>query len=476
MDFEFPPKVVWSEGMPLWPQHLQQLDRYHEQYVARRSQAVHRHEWGVLDIQLDQDALSKGLIAVKRLVAMLQDGSLISCATGDPHCPPMRPIEEHYRPELGTLDVYVGVAREREGLANYSHDEGATATSTQAAQVTQAAQTTGATNDASAVPSRYRIFSRTLPDLVGTGEPARVEFARPQPVFRLGQESRDDFEYIKVAELTKNAAGQFVPVGEYVPPCIHISASSYVVEQLRKLTTALVEKDRILGTSSEPWQKSPGGSDAATLLRMAINPYVPWLEHVVDSPDLPPRYVFLELLKLGGQLAVFRNERPQWPRYDHVNLRGTFSSLFASLFDLLQVTLRTQRYSVDLLWKDRGYYVAALDESLLRCKRFFLCVHSGLPEPEVGERLPLLAKAASQNDLHALLAAATPGLRLHWTPSPPAELSIRPGEVCFAVDASSPYWARVLEARDVAVYLTQPFDPSSTSLRLVALAESEGGR
>ncbi len=35
-----PQRVIWSEGMFMSPQHLQQLDRYHEQYVASRLNAM----------------------------------------------------------------------------------------------------------------------------------------------------------------------------------------------------------------------------------------------------------------------------------------------------------------------------------------------------------------------------------------------------------------------------------------------------
>lgn len=457
MEFESLMKVVWSEGMPLWPQHLQQLDRYHERYVTQRLRVTAPWDWGIVQCEFDVDALNSGLIGVKRFTGVFPDGFLVSFGSDDANCPSARPIEEVYRPEMAAMDVYIAIAREREGVTNYAHAESAQTQNT--------------------IPSRFRVVSRTLPDLVGGGEPAHVEFARPNVVLRLGNESRDDFECLKVAEITRDADGRYNLSPSFIPACLQVGASNYMSDQLGRLHGALIERDRLLLASSEPWQKGVGGADTATLLRLALNAYIPWLDHVCEVQDLHPHAVYLELLKLAGQLAMFRGEdKPKYPRYEHVNLRATFGQMFAMLLDLLQITMRTQRYSVDLVSTGGGVYSGSLNEQLAHCERFFLAVASNLSDPEVGERLPLLAKAACRADLQSLLTAATPGLRLRWAPNPPNELSIRSGEACFDIDTTGPYWARILQAGDMAVYLTQPFEPTHTRLRLVGLPRSGANR
>lgn len=39
-------KVIWSEGLFLRPQHLQQADRYMEKFVRGRTQALRGYGWG----------------------------------------------------------------------------------------------------------------------------------------------------------------------------------------------------------------------------------------------------------------------------------------------------------------------------------------------------------------------------------------------------------------------------------------------
>jgi len=39
-------KVIWSEGMFLQPQHLQQHDRYLQRQLETRAAGLHPYSWG----------------------------------------------------------------------------------------------------------------------------------------------------------------------------------------------------------------------------------------------------------------------------------------------------------------------------------------------------------------------------------------------------------------------------------------------
>src|SRR6266446_4475400 len=50
-------KIVWSEGLFLRPQHLQQQDRYFERYVETRCQALRSSSWGLTELEFERDLL-----------------------------------------------------------------------------------------------------------------------------------------------------------------------------------------------------------------------------------------------------------------------------------------------------------------------------------------------------------------------------------------------------------------------------------
>ncbi len=54
-----PQRIVWSEGMLISPQHLQQQDRYHEALLGERLRALSPHAWGVVELALDERALER---------------------------------------------------------------------------------------------------------------------------------------------------------------------------------------------------------------------------------------------------------------------------------------------------------------------------------------------------------------------------------------------------------------------------------
>ena len=66
-------RVVWQEGMFLRTQHFQQQDRWTEQLVRGRVQALRPHPWGLVEYALDRDLLGTGrfALAVKLFLLVL---------------------------------------------------------------------------------------------------------------------------------------------------------------------------------------------------------------------------------------------------------------------------------------------------------------------------------------------------------------------------------------------------------------------
>ena len=53
-----PQRVVWSEGLLIGPQHLQQLDLYHERLLGMRLEALDSLPWGLVSLELDGAAIT----------------------------------------------------------------------------------------------------------------------------------------------------------------------------------------------------------------------------------------------------------------------------------------------------------------------------------------------------------------------------------------------------------------------------------
>ena len=68
-------KIVWSEGLFLRPQHLQQQDRYLERYIENRCHALRSHTWGATELELERDLLAIGKLGLRRVAGVFPDGT-----------------------------------------------------------------------------------------------------------------------------------------------------------------------------------------------------------------------------------------------------------------------------------------------------------------------------------------------------------------------------------------------------------------
>src|SRR5699024_2757189 len=83
-------KVVWSEGLFLRPQHLQQHDRYIEHLIqaAARGRVC---AWGVDAIEIDRDLLALGKLSLARCRGIMPDGTSFNVPDDDPPPAPLEP-------------------------------------------------------------------------------------------------------------------------------------------------------------------------------------------------------------------------------------------------------------------------------------------------------------------------------------------------------------------------------------------------
>ena len=84
-------RPIWAEGMLLCPQHMQQQDLYHEQFVDARLQALAAAPWGVIGVQLDIAALRAGTLQLQTFRGVFPDGTPLSLDATSPNRPPSRP-------------------------------------------------------------------------------------------------------------------------------------------------------------------------------------------------------------------------------------------------------------------------------------------------------------------------------------------------------------------------------------------------
>ena len=65
--------VMWSDGLFIKPQHLQQQQRYHDYVARRRGDALSAYQVGFEQIELNMETLLHGKIDIVRASGILPD-------------------------------------------------------------------------------------------------------------------------------------------------------------------------------------------------------------------------------------------------------------------------------------------------------------------------------------------------------------------------------------------------------------------
>jgi type VI secretion system protein ImpJ len=453
-------RVVWSEGMLVSPQHLQQADLYHERMLDCRVTATTSLSWGITAVQIDAGALAADQLKVSKFTGVLPDGLPLDFKAGDPEAPAARPIGANFPPQLAALEVFLAVPKERDGVPSVA----AEIVGESKAPVSKAA-----------IRTRFRSASQKIVDMTGEAADLNMAFAQRNLTVLFGNESRDDYESIKIAEIVRDPGGAMLVSEAYIPSVLTIAASPFLMSGVQRLLALMAAKQRQL--SAERSQRDAaaidfGPNDVTRYLQLsALNATIPYMVHAGRNGEVSPRELYLFLVQSAGQLSTFSmdTDPSAFPQFIYTDLRSTFEELFAMLTGLIRANLREMCVRVPIEIRE-GIHVGALtDERIAKCSQFVLGATSSMPIEQLSRELAGKAKIASWTQLPFLMRSAVRGVPLQVTHRPPAEIPVRPGVVYFMMDISTEYWRQILSEKKVAIYAPPPFDPSQVKVEVYGI-------
>lgn len=444
--------VLWGEGLLVCPQHFQQHDLFLDANIQARTSWPNAYNWGLVDFELDNAALKTGDLRVHTVRGLLPGGLVLELEDGDPDLPPSKPIADHFPSSAGMIEVFLGVPTLREGAQNYGEVQSATGM------------------------RRFEVWSKEVLDLVDAGTEVHVSYARPRPVVLFGNETLDDHDTIKVAELRRDGSGGFATTDDFVPTCLRLSGSPLLRRWTSELLGLMLTKRRKLSDALRQVDSSRvefAAQDVTRSLQLgAINTHIPMIKHLAERAESTPLMLYSALVQLAGLMTTFSTTivPESLPVYQHAELRGTFVELFAKVRELLELTMKERFLEVPLEARRDGMWIGILkDDRLADCPTFVLAVEADAPQQDVANRVPQLSKIASWKQIPAIVRSALPGAAVKATHRPPPEVPVRPRSVYFLIDVRHEAWQQVLEERTVAIFLPPPFDPSRAKVKLIAI-------
>ncbi len=446
--------VLLTKGTLLSPQHLQMQDRFLEDSLQFRLEALSYCAWGFRSLKVDRDTLAAGQFSLADAEGIFPDGLLFDMPGADP-APPPRPLADHFTPDTEYLDVFLAVPNYRDKGSNVSSPGGLGASET-----------------------RYVGEVAMVRDEVRSAPEKPVQVARKSMRFLFDGENRQGYSCLRVARVTRSAAGDLQLDRGMVPPLIDFHNDEFLMMIARRLVETLGARSTDLASMRRHKNQSladfTSADTASFWLLYTINAHFPRLRHLFEMKGGHPEELFSEMLELAGALTTFSQEiHPRaMPSYDHDDLAGCFRQLDEKLRTLLETVVPKSYVSLALKPVRPSIYAVALaDERFFVNTRMYLAIRADMDHGELIARAPSLIKIASSNQVDVLVRQAVAGLGMTYTVRPPSTLPIKQHFEYFQLHMEGEYWDSIVRTRNLAAYVPNDFPGAEMEL-IILLPEA----
>ena len=439
-------KVIWSEGMLLQPQHLQQHDRYLQTQLESRVGRLRPYAWGFAALRIDEQALALGKLALTACSGVLPDGTPFQLQVDDDLPLPLD-IPEDARNVLVVLALPLrrpGVAETGDSPAPDNH-------------------------------ARHGIVDHEAWDSNGLDNSALMQVGRLRLRVALEHEVAHAYATIGIARIVERRPdGRVVLDPEYCPPCLDFRVAARLGGFADELVGLLHQRGDALGGRLG----QPGASGAAEiadfLLLQLINRAEPLFGHLATMTGLHPEGLYREAVQLAGELATFSpvdKRAVQYPAYRHEYLRETFQPVMDDLRRQLSTVMDTHAVPIPLEERQFGIRVAVMrDTELLKSATFVLVVNAHMPAETVRSAFPRQVKIGSIEKIRDLVNLQLPGIALRPLPVAPRQLPFHAGHTYFELDKGSEYWQQLASSAGFALHVAGSFP--GLQLRFWAIRKS----
>ncbi|MFC3550061.1 type VI secretion system baseplate subunit TssK [Lysobacter cavernae] len=428
-------KVVWSKGLFLRPQHLQQQERYLERCVDLRAGSLRPHAWGFSELELETDLLAIGKLGIRRARGVFPDGTPFAMPGDDP-LPPVLDVEPDWRDQT----VYLTLPLRSPSQPDVGRPE---------APADQL--------------FRYRVREADASDASGSSsEMVLMEVGGMSGRLLPQSQPLEGLTRVPLARIVESRADRQVSLDDaFIPSVLACQAAPRLATFLVELLGLLHQRGEALAGRVAVSDRGGAAEIADFLLLQVINRWQPLVAHWSSAPLLHPEDLYAALVALAGELSTFTapgKRPPAWPAYRHDALQASFEPVFAALRVSLSAVLEQTALPIPVQARKFGVWVAVVpDAALYDHAAFVLAAKADAPSEELRRQLPLQAKIGPVEQIRDLVNLQLPGIAAVPMPVAPRQIPYHAGYLYFEFDKQSPLWRNLKTSGGIAFHFGSEF-------------------
>ncbi len=415
-------KVVWSEGLFLRTQHLQQQDRHTERLARDAIGAAPLQRFGFRELKLDQAALDSGFIGLAAAEGVFPDGTSFRYPETTT---PIEPVQVMRDTDTGLVTLAIPAMSEGAFVIDPSHEK--------------------------PLGARFRGENTRVRDTVRGGADAEdIEVARLAPKLMLPRQETAGYVTMPVARVSGlDAAGAVALVEGFLPPALITSAAPWYAQFSTEVVNGL---DRIAEAHGKMVLGGTGASVENLLILELANTARPRIAHYLAQDLFHPSDFFLELAGLAGRMATFGSSSrrlTEFPEYDHADPQPAFEALADTLRSLI-LSLRhvePKSRALKVVKHSENVWTVRLDNpDIIKSSRIVVRVGGELSEKILRKLFVDQATVGAADEFDKLWTSRLPGIPLKPLHSQPREIPYDGDRLCLELDRSSEHWAQLADA------------------------------
>lgn len=456
----FEEDIHWAEGLFLQPHHLQKFQRIMKQRLHTERSFYLSHTCGLIDFEIDYDALINYRVVVKHVSAVMPSGEEISMP-GNSVVMPLDLSGELDR-HREAFTVYLALPLWSEYDANLSEDGAAFSKRQFAIHETQLRDENSGDNEISMACHRFN--ARLTTDFLDNSDLELLPILRLRPLYK------------EAAEATLEVDRDFIP--PYLVLSADCPLSSMAIElniQLRNRRNKILHDLTAGGYTAE----SLSGSGLHSVLQLrTLNCYEGRLTSLLNAGGLTPFGLYLELKSLLGELSALQPLRDlrDVGEYNHLDCAPQFRELFIHIRALIMAEGVSSYVRLEFLNSGEAEkrILSLKDEHLVMADDYYLAVQCDA-EPrrivsavESGDNFKLVNPSAANSRIR--------GVKLTEERYPPRFLPALPNTIWFKLDRkeSPRVWAEICNERGILLdWVKDLFPKLEAALYITVLTQGK---
>ena len=428
-------KVIWSEGLFLRPQHMQQQERYLERFVELRAGNLRPHAWGFHELELEADLLAIGKVGIKRARGVFPDGTPFAMPGDDPLPPPLD-VDANCRDQTVFLTLPLRSPTQPDSGRPEAPAEKLFRFRVREAEVRDASGSTDGITPLEVGGMSSRLLPQSQP----------MEGLTRMPLARIVECRTDRRVMLDDA---------FMPTG------LSCQGVSRLVTFLTELLGLLHQRGEALASRVALTDRGGAAEIADFLLLQVVNRCQPLVAHLAEAPLLHPEELYRVLVAMAGELATFTapgKRPPALPPYRHEALRESFEPVIAALRASLSAVMEQTATPIPLQERKYGVWVAVVpDLTLLDNAAFVLAAKADVKSEELRRQLPAQSKIGPVEKIRDLVNLQLPGIPVAPMPVAPRQIPYNAGYLYFEFDRHAAMWRELKTSGGIAFHFGSGF-------------------